>query len=93
MAPVLPCAAAAELRAGADMKAAGIPVKARKWILAWVEVRLRVDAEMRLHTDARVPQHYKQGVEPRHLPIISRAKKNKFLSKKKVKTPLQKKRD
>lgn len=59
---------------GHELKAQGVPVKVRKWIMAWAE-------------------HYKQGVEPALLPLVSRAKKNKFASRRKPKTREQKKRD
>ena len=38
-------------------------------------------------------EHYRNGVEPFLIPLNSRAKKNKFISKKKPKTAEQKKRD
>lgn len=38
-------------------------------------------------------ENYRHGVDPRHLPIMSRSKKNKFVSRRKVKTREQKRRD
>ena len=38
-------------------------------------------------------EHYRQGVEPYFIPLNSRSKKNKFLSRRKPKTAEQKKRD
>ena len=37
-------------------------------------------------------EHYKQGRDPVHIPLVSRAKKNKFLSRKKPKTVAEKRR-
>jgi hypothetical protein len=38
-------------------------------------------------------EHYRQGVDPYFIPLNSRSKKNKFLSRRKPKTAAQKKRD
>ncbi len=37
-------------------------------------------------------EKYRQGVDPFHIPLVSRAKKNKFLSRRKPKTKAEKKR-
>ena len=38
-------------------------------------------------------EHYRQGIDPYPIPLNSRSKKNKFLSRRKPKTAEQKKRD
>jgi hypothetical protein len=37
-------------------------------------------------------EKYRQGVDPYHIPLMSRAKKNKFISRKKPKTKEEKRR-